>query len=360
MRTRRAISINNSLVHGICNYDCIICGINKASYSGPKAYQSVAVVNSLIKRIREAGKSGIRIRNMDISGDGEPTLHPEFPEIMDRFGDLNRNWEYDKIPKPKISLVTNGFYIAKKNILPILEKNGIRLRISFPTPVPEHYGKIVVNNESRGRELLNKVIPGIKQAMTYAAEGRIPKLTFHISPPFLPLVKDDFSDTIDSLTTLAKSAGLTKIHLDMFPGISNRVGAVKKSSISVETYKASFKKYNNSFINGIQIKMVMAHKHFFQSIGDFTDLLLSFKYPCLWYGNIFLSPEGDSCCCNDQSLEEKRGNIRSDSLQKIIELKESKRYSEICAKCNSTPKDLLNLKMLTAYHTLANLKINYA
>ena len=86
MKTRRPISINNSLAHGICNYSCRLCSVNKKNYRGPKAFQPRAVTEALIHRIEETAAAGIHVRYVANAGDGEPTLHPEFHERMAMFG----------------------------------------------------------------------------------------------------------------------------------------------------------------------------------------------------------------------------------------------------------------------------------
>ena len=92
MRTRRQISINNSLAHGICNFNCSLCGVNKPNYRGPREFQSRAVTEKLIERVKEAAAQGVRIRYIANAGDGEPTLHPEFARRMDLFGRMIREW----------------------------------------------------------------------------------------------------------------------------------------------------------------------------------------------------------------------------------------------------------------------------
>ena len=108
MRGKRPIFINNSLVHGICNYNCRLCGVNKETYQGPKEYQPREVTQKLIERCREAAREGISIRYLENSGDGESTLHPEFAARMDDFGDMIRTWDNRRIPPPNVCVVSNG------------------------------------------------------------------------------------------------------------------------------------------------------------------------------------------------------------------------------------------------------------
>jgi wyosine [tRNA(Phe)-imidazoG37] synthetase (radical SAM superfamily) len=129
MKTRRAISINNSLVHGICNYSCRLCSINTAGYDGPTEFQSYTVTRTLIQRVIESAESGIHIRYIANSGDGEPTLHPEFTERIRMFGDILREWNSSAVPPPEVSVVTNGSRLNSPGIMDTFLENRISLII---------------------------------------------------------------------------------------------------------------------------------------------------------------------------------------------------------------------------------------
>jgi mRNA-degrading endonuclease RelE of RelBE toxin-antitoxin system len=141
LRTRRPISINNSLVHGICNYSCKLCGVNKPHFRGPKGFQSRQVTKGLLQRVKEAARAGIQVRYIANAGDGEPTLHPEFKEQMAMFGDLIRNWDVIGMEPPEVSVVTNGARLLEPGVLETFTANPLTLIISFPTPDPEGYGE---------------------------------------------------------------------------------------------------------------------------------------------------------------------------------------------------------------------------
>ncbi|WP_457575902.1 radical SAM protein, partial [Desulfomarina sp.] len=172
MNSQRPLSINNSLVHGICNYHCRLCGIKKPDYSGPREFQPLSVTRKLIDRIEEAVQQGIHIRYLANAGDGEPTLHPEFNDRMTLFGEMIRSWQAPSIPPPEVSVVSNGSVLTKKNILKSITGNGLTLIISLPTLNPISYGLIMVNDAVKGQALLDAVLPGVEQAMNERAGGR--------------------------------------------------------------------------------------------------------------------------------------------------------------------------------------------
>lgn len=357
MKTKRPISINNSLVHGICNCNCITCGVNKANYRGPKQYQSEAITKKIIERIREAASKNIYIKNLDNSGDGEPTLHPEFSKIMDLYGEMKSNWKSKSVPPPSISVVTNGQFLNKSEVVDALIRNNIKVKISFPTNQAEHYGQIMYCDPTRGQDALANIRKNISKIMDLVSDKKIPELEFHISPPFLKYVKPDFPETLEYLTKTASRNNLQEIRLAMFPAPTNRGGLVKSLFSNVEKYQAYFRKYNNKKLHNTKIKMFLSYKHFYPSYLDFLDVLSAYDQPCLWYaGNIFITPSGATCCCNDQNVLDPMGNVNEHSIDKIMELKERQLPSKVCATCNQTSIHMVKYGFFPIYHLLAHVK----
>jgi MoaA/NifB/PqqE/SkfB family radical SAM enzyme len=327
--------------------------VNKLNYTGPKVYQEKNITLKLIERIQEAAGDGINIRYLDNSGSGECTLHPDFGERMNLFGDMLRKWNA-KIAPPKVSIVTNGYNLLKKNILEKLSDNQIELRISFPTAISEHYGTIMRQDAREGKTLLANVVPAIGKAMEMAAQKKIPRLDFHISPPYYHMY-EDFPQTIEFLTSLAAQNRLSEINLEMFPALTNRGGKVEITQNRVETYPTFFKTYNRKFLNGVKINMYLSTKRYFLTFYDYLDILYSFRYPCLYFANIFLSPFGDSCCCNDQAVKEKFGNITENSIKEIMKIK-ANALPKICEKCSHSLDKDSYLGFLPIYHFWAKIK----
>lgn len=360
MKTKRPISINNSLVHGICNCNCITCGVNKSTYNGPKEYQPETITMKIIDRVEEAALSGIYINNIDNSGDGEPTLHPRFTERMDMFGELKNHWKLKKIKAPKISVVTNGLNLNKPGIIESIIKNRINLKISFPTNNYKHYNEIMFSNPELTKEKFTTVVNNIGIVMNYVKQGKIPDLEFHISPPFLKYVKSDFPQTIEFLRNKAREAGLRKIRLAMFPAPTNRTGLVTKKWDGIEFYKSLFKENHGRKIEGVIIDMFLSYKHFYPHFDSFLDVLRAYMYPCLWYGaNMFITSTGESICCNDQAILDPQGNIMDYTIEQLVEFKEKKRPFLACAKCNQTPEHMISYDFFKRFHHLVNLKTKF-
>lgn len=360
MRTRRPISINNSLVHGICNYSCRLCGINKTNYRGPKEFQPYIVTRTLIERILEAAGSGIYVRYVANSGDGEATLHPEFADRLRMFGEMLREWDASIVPPPEISVVTNGSSLNKSEILAPFADNCISLIISFPTSNPESYGLIMKGDSGQGEALLSGVLPGIEKAMALRAGGYLSRLYFHISPPETEIIRRDFPETINSLTEIARRVELREIELVLFPATSNRSGLLRNSVAAVEMYSDFFRRYNGQTVNEVKIRMQLVLKRFFHSTSEIGDLVRCFRFPCLWNANFFIAADGSSICCNDQSVRNPLGNILYESIDTLMQYKEQYLPGEVCAGCNQSPQMLKGSFQAVLFSFLARLRLSIA
>lgn len=124
IRSRRlgvSLGINLSPDDGkVCSFDCLYCeaGYN-AQGTGSTGLapreQLQAQLRAKLQAMREAGE------NLDVitfSGNGEPTLHPLFPEIIDDV--LRLRDEY--FPNAKVSVLTNSTRIFDANVAEALNR----------------------------------------------------------------------------------------------------------------------------------------------------------------------------------------------------------------------------------------------
>lgn len=357
MKTKRPISINNSLVHGICNCNCSTCGVNKKSFTGPKEYQGLEITKHLVQRIIEAARQGIYIRYAANAGDGEPTLHPQFEEHIALFGGMLQNWNIRGTPAPEVSVVTNGLHLDKKNILSSIIQNNISLIISIPTLDPGHYGEILFMDPQKGEKAVNKLKHNLEKVFEAAGNHSLYKCRIHLSPPVGKYIRGDFAQTIRQLTEIARKYTVSELLLTTFPVVSNRTGLVKKETKGVDSFKDLYRKFNNRVVNGVVIKMESVLKRFFNSPGEILDHLLAFDYPCLWFANFFIGPDGKSYCCNDQALKEPLGSIVEHSIGDLMKKKECCEGLPICKGCNQAPDRMEGTFFHGLYRTLARLRM---
>ncbi len=355
MRSKRPLSINNCLVHGICNYNCKLCSVNKPTYKGPKNYQTLEATQMLVERIEEAAKQGIYIRHCGHSGAGEPTLHPGFSKHIGLFGKMIEQWSYS-IPPPNISLVTNAFLLHRNDIMQTIIDNSIIPTISLPTINPKEYGELMVGNAEKGDALLESVFEGVEKCFKEQGAGRLKDLYFHCSPPQRDIVRNGISAMLDHLTKTAKKHRVGKIKVIIFPATSNRSGAIKKQYKTIDMFKDIYKKYNKKKINTVQVELMYSYKMFYKSIMEIVDVFRSFKYPCLWNASFFISSSGASLCVNDQAHSYDFGDIFSHSFKELMERKESYEPDFLCKPCNQKPTDLKGSLLLSLLRLIFRVK----
>lgn len=357
MRSKRPIVINNCLVHGICNFNCITCTVNKTFYKGPREYQKPELFSKILERIEEAARENIRISYLALSGDGEPTLHPEFRKIIELIDEFQSRWNFPNIPLPEVAVVTNGRTLKEKNILDILSGKRVGLKISFPTIDARHYGEIMMMDSTNAERVQQNVLENISLACELYANQLIPKLEIHISPPYAPYVNDDIEKTIEHLAAIAHGQKTKQLNLTLFPTLTNRGGELQIYDRKMNTYDRVFKKYHRKYYDGVLINLTLSWKNFYRSIFDLYDLLKSFEYPCIWGGNFFLTASGDSCCCNDQSVLEKEGNILQNTIKELMEVKENQLQRKLCKKCNQAPEQMSGSFYLAIHRICTKIKI---
>ena len=104
----------------ICSFNCIYCecGWNPESKENSGIPKKEVFEHTLEKRLQELKGTANEPDSITFSGNGEPTLHPDFVEIIDitiRLRDLY-------IPHAKISVLTNGTMLHKKEIFDTIKK----------------------------------------------------------------------------------------------------------------------------------------------------------------------------------------------------------------------------------------------
>ncbi len=359
MRTRRSLLINNSLCHGICNYNCTLCGVGKSAYTGPKVYQPLAVTEKLVREISIAASRGIHIRGIHQSGMGEPTLHPEFAERLGLFEQMRRDWQA-AVPVPDVVVVTNGSTLLDPDILSALTTHRVSLAVSFPTPVPEHYGALMMEDVTKGASLLETVIPGIRVIMEQRAAGRIRELLFYISPPKRDVIRPDFHRTLCFLTRQARDAGLDTLNLVLFVTSFNRTGLVRNRIKTIDFYPDFFKRYQGRSVNGVTVQMITSYKKFYPDVRDVLDLLMNFTFPCLQNGHLLIAADGRSLCPNDQEARNPFGDILNDSIESLLIKKEQYRPTRTCARCDSAPHQMSETWSARLYSLIARAKLRLA
>ena len=116
----------------VCNFDCIYCecGWNKDGLSDRTLPSALDVQDALESKLSACAKEGTPIDSITFSGDGEPTLNPEFATIIDITLALRDKY----YPSAKVSVLTNATRCGEPGIFEALRKvdNPI-LKLDAPT-----------------------------------------------------------------------------------------------------------------------------------------------------------------------------------------------------------------------------------
>ena len=116
----------------ICNFDCIYCecGWNRDGRDDSVLPTAAKVRADLEDKLTELMLEGTRIDSITFSGDGEPTLNPEFPRIIDDTLFLRDAY----CPDAKVSVLSNATRVHVPEVFAALCKvdNPI-LKIDAPT-----------------------------------------------------------------------------------------------------------------------------------------------------------------------------------------------------------------------------------
>ncbi len=116
----------------ICNFDCIYCecGWNRDGLHDKTLPTAADVRNALEDKLRSLRAEGVGIDSITFSGDGEPTLNPEFPQIIDDTLALRGRY----YPEAAVSVLSNATRAHIPEVFKALRKvdNPI-MKIDAPT-----------------------------------------------------------------------------------------------------------------------------------------------------------------------------------------------------------------------------------
>lgn len=116
----------------ICNFDCIYCecGWNKDGRDDTVIPSAEKVRTDLERMLLRLQKEGTKVDSITFSGDGEPTINPEFPQIIDDTLALRDQYA----PTAKVSVLSNATRVHLPEIFHVLTKvdNPI-MKIDAPT-----------------------------------------------------------------------------------------------------------------------------------------------------------------------------------------------------------------------------------
>lgn len=164
---RLGLSLGINLLPGdgkICNFDCLYCeiGFNRDGFTRTKHPSREAVAEALEQTLRHMYDEGQQPDVLTFAGNGEPTSHPHFAEVIEDTIRLRDKW----CPKAKISVLSNATFIGRpavreallrvdNNILKLdtVDNDFIR-RVDRPTQPSYDVEKVKANMKLFGGKLI--------------------------------------------------------------------------------------------------------------------------------------------------------------------------------------------------------------
>ena len=136
----------------LCNFDCVYCecGWNRDGVSDRKFPTLAEVEEALESKISTLAADGVPVDSITFSGNGEPTVNPDFPEIIDVVLRLRDRF----YPSAKVSVLSNATMLDRNEVFESLRKvdNPI-LKIDAPNDA-----LVTMINKPQGSYSLENVV----------------------------------------------------------------------------------------------------------------------------------------------------------------------------------------------------------
>ena len=104
----------------LCNFNCIYCecGWNKINNKGSRFHSRHEVREALESKLIEMKNAGDYLDTITFSGNGEPSMHPEFAGIIDDTIELRNKY----FPDANVSVLSNGTLVHRSQVFNALRK----------------------------------------------------------------------------------------------------------------------------------------------------------------------------------------------------------------------------------------------
>lgn len=140
----------------ICNFDCVYCQVDRRSDSETRfveAEQMLAELEAVLRfvesddiwndeRFANTPEPLRRLNDIAFSGDGEPTSHKNFPEVVQAVAALKKSFGLDAV---KLVLITNASLFHRPSVqcgLELLDANNGEIWAKLDAGTAEYYHQI--------------------------------------------------------------------------------------------------------------------------------------------------------------------------------------------------------------------------
>ena len=189
-----------------CNLNCPGCWVKHSH--GLSTARSIEVMDAgILERTLKFGRN-MGINRISLLG-GEPTLHPELPEIIKKAYALG----YEKV-----SITTNGVFASSK-LDALASSNLSNISFSIDGSTPETHN--IIRPSMNGKDTFFVTINNLRKALTYSKKSGF---TVTVNHTIFPA---NFRDT-ESMIRLVADIGVKRCRLHFtFPGDGERNVALK-------------------------------------------------------------------------------------------------------------------------------------
>lgn len=110
----------------VCTFNCLYChfgftpSIAAFDWKIAECYPVDFIVEEIEKKIRE---SNVQPEHLTFSGNGEPTLHPDFPDIVTAIIDLRNRFA----PKVKTAILSNSTTVNSPSVREALDRLDVKI-----------------------------------------------------------------------------------------------------------------------------------------------------------------------------------------------------------------------------------------
>jgi histidinol dehydrogenase len=161
-----------------CPFDCPYCEV--FPFLTNAVFSIEQLENDLRSVIADAGERKIPVMDICFSGNGEPSLSPDFPKALGLAGRIRS----ELIPSAKLVLITNGAGLLDKNIFSLLVETAagplaLDIWLKLDAGTPDWY-QLIDRSEIPHDKLIAKIkefaalAPFTIQTMLCAVDGKAP------------------------------------------------------------------------------------------------------------------------------------------------------------------------------------------
>lgn len=156
----------------LCNFDCVYCecGWNKDGIAERVFPRLEEVKAALEEKMARASSEGVPVDSITFSGNGEPTMNPDFPEIIDVTLRLRDKY----FPDAKVSVLSNATLIGRPAVAEAL------MRVDNPILKIDASSDVLVEkiNKPVGHYRLEEVVEAMMKF-----DGRLVLQTMFLKSP---------------------------------------------------------------------------------------------------------------------------------------------------------------------------------